>query len=132
MREMADVNDGAPWLLQVSLKTNGQSLVNVRAMDKESLENGLRDIIDLSDVIAEAETAVGAVQMIKQAMPGSGAPDAPPQVGGAPAAVAPLCNCQRPAKFVPGGVSKAGRPYKAFWACANPQGQQCRFRADAA
>lgn len=131
MREMADDN-GAPWLLQVSLKSNGQSLINVRGMNATELREGLDDIIDLSDKIAEAETAVGAVQMVKQAMPGSTSVPAPPPAGAsAPAAVAPMCECGRPAKFVQGGVSRAGRPYKAFWACANPQGQQCRFRADA-
>lgn len=129
---MAD-NDGAPWLLQVSLKTNGQSLINVRAMDVVGLEQGLEAIIEIADKIAEAETTVGAVQMVKTAMPGSQVQGPPPSVGGGQqaSAVAPQCDCGLPAKFVPGGVSKAGRPYKAFWACSKPQGQQCRFRSDA-
>lgn len=135
MREMADENDRSDaWLLQVSLKTNGQSLINVRSMDKDGLENGLLDIIELADKIAEAETAVGAVQMVKTAMPGSQVQGPPPSVGGGQqaSAVAPQCDCGLPAKFVPGGVSNSTqRPYKAFWACSKPRGQQCRFRSDA-
>lgn len=130
-------DNSAPWLLQVSLKSNGQSLINVRGMTKDQVENGLLDIIELADKIAEAETAVGAVQMVKAAMPGTTvqqatAPQAPPAVQPQTQPPAtPTCDCGLPAKYVQGGVSRAGRPYKPFWACPKPQGQQCRFRVDA-
>lgn len=42
-----------------------------------------------------------------------------------------MCDCGVPAKRIEAGVSKAtGRPYKAFYACANPdRQQQCQFKA---
>ena len=44
----------------------------------------------------------------------------------------PVCKHGEPAKQVPAGVSKAsGKPYRAFYACSRPQGQQCDFRANA-
>lgn len=56
--------------------------------------------------------------------------------GAAPAAAAApagqVCKHGEPAKLVPAGVSKAsGKPYRAFYACQRPQGQQCDFRANA-
>ena len=56
--------------------------------------------------------------------------------GAAPAAAAApagqVCKHGEPAKFVPAGVSKSsGKPYRAFYACQRPQGQQCDFRANA-
>ena len=44
----------------------------------------------------------------------------------------PVCKHGEPAKLVPAGVSKSsGKPYRAFYACQRPQGQQCDFRANA-
>jgi hypothetical protein len=55
--------------------------------------------------------------------------------GSAPVAQQPagqVCKHGEPAKLVPAGVSKAsGKPYRAFYACQRPQGQQCDFRANA-
>lgn len=50
----------------------------------------------------------------------------------APASAGPVCKHGEPAKQVPAGVSKStGKPYRAFYACSRPQGQQCDFRANA-
>lgn len=50
---------------------------------------------------------------------------APPQDGHA-------CACGLPMKLVPAGTSKAtGKPYRAFWACAQPRGSQCDTRITA-
>lgn len=55
--------------------------------------------------------------------------------GSAPAAAptsGPVCKHGESAKLVPAGVSKSsGKPYRAFYACQRPQGQQCDFRANA-
>jgi hypothetical protein len=40
-----------------------------------------------------------------------------------PGQQAPVC-AHGPAKYVAAGISKAGKPYNAFWACQAPQGQQ--------
>ena len=61
----------------------------------------------------------------------------PPQdAWGQPANAAPsngpVCKHGEGAKLVPAGTSKAsGKPYRAFYACSRPQGQQCDFRANA-
>ncbi len=53
------------------------------------------------------------------------------QVASAPAS-GPVCKHGEPAKLVPAGVSKSsGKPYRAFYACQRPQGQQCDYRANA-
>lgn len=53
------------------------------------------------------------------------------QVASAPAS-GPVCKHGESAKLVPAGVSKSsGKPYRAFYACQRPQGQQCDFRANA-
>jgi len=46
----------------------------------------------------------------------------------APQQAAPLCDHGQPMKLVPAGVSKrTGKPFKAFYCCANPdQAQQCK------
>ena len=53
---------------------------------------------------------------------------APVQAGGD----APMCEHGQPAKLIPGGISKAsGKPYRAFYACAQPREAQCGFRQSA-
>lgn len=64
---------------------------------------------------------------------------APPTVTTPPFAQAPqaqpaahLCEHGQPMRLVPAGVSKAtGKPYGAFYACAQPRGQQCQARVSA-
>lgn len=49
-----------------------------------------------------------------------------PQQPGAQQGALPLCDHGQPMKLVPAGISKAsGKPYPAFWACAQARGQQC-------
>lgn len=132
----------APWLLQVSLKTPAGALINVRGMTSWDIDLGLDAIAGLAHKIAETESLFGAhaalAPLRPQAVPQQGQPQsfAPqqqqpsfaPQQG---QQQAPMCDHGMPAKFVQGGISKStGRPYRAFWACAMPREQQCRFRAD--
>jgi predicted component of type VI protein secretion system len=60
----------------------------------------------------------------------------PPAAYPAPVAAAPtggpVCKHGEGAKLVPAGISKTTqKPYRAFYACSRPQGQQCDFRANA-
>jgi hypothetical protein len=32
-------------------------------------------------------------------------------------------------RFVPAGISKAGKPYKSFYACAQPRESACNAKA---
>jgi hypothetical protein len=50
----------------------------------------------------------------------------------APVGNGPVCKHGEGAKLVPAGISKSTqKPYRAFYACSRPQGQQCDFRANA-
>lgn len=72
---------------------------------------------------AQVAQALGAT-VISSDKWGNSAPAAP--------ASGPVCKHGEVAKLVPAGVSKAsGKPYRAFYACQRPQGQQCDFRANA-
>jgi hypothetical protein len=55
----------------------------------------------------------------------------PPPPAAAPTG-GPVCKHGESAKLVPAGISKSTqKPYRAFYACSRPQGQQCDFRANA-
>ena len=54
---------------------------------------------------------------------------APPPVAAPAGDATHLCDHGQPMKLIPAGISKAtGRPYKAFYACNQPRGQQCDKR----
>lgn len=133
---MSDIE--APWLVQVSIKTTGQTLINVRAMTVEDLKSKLEAIQEIADTISTTETVIGVLQPVgAHRAPAAAQPQAPvpPPAGAppaAPTAPAPTCNHGLPAKFVAGGVSKkTNRPYSAFWACSQDQAYQCDFRQQA-
>ena len=127
-----------PWLVQVSIKTTGQTLINVRAMTVEDLKSKLEEIQEIAETISTTETVVGVLQPVRAQRAPAAAQPAPPTAPpataqpAAPTAPAPICNHGLPAKFVPGGVSKKNnRPYSAFWACSQDQAYQCDFRQQA-
>lgn len=139
------------WLLQASFKTPAGALINVRGRDYAGLKTNLEAIQALTPLILEAEkgftglgtamAGLGASPVAPAPQQGAGGPgnggygqwSAPQQgQGQAPAGPAPTCDHGMPAKYVKGGISsKTGRPYPAFWACAMPRGQECRFRVTA-
>lgn len=130
---MAD-NDG--WLYQISFKTAGQTMINLRGTTKEELTAGLEIAQELAADITTTEAVLGVLQPVKaHAAPAAqGAPTPPPATAqpAGPSAPAPVCAHGLPAKFVAGGVSKrTNRPYSAFWACAQEQAYQCDFRQQA-
>jgi N-methylhydantoinase B/oxoprolinase/acetone carboxylase alpha subunit len=125
---MADTADG--WLVQTSFKTPKGTLINVRAMNAATLDVELEAIKELAPAILEAEAAFSPAG-VPAALQGT-AHAAPPAGGGTPAPPnAPNCDHGQPAKYVKGGISKAGKPYSAFWACAQARDAQCSFRQTA-
>ena len=137
------VTGEAPWLLQVSIKTPAGALINIRGMEATDIRYGLSAIRAMADEIVEVEALFSPARAIAAPVPPSQyqQPQQPqyqqqqqyqqrPQQGGGPV---PNCQCGFPARFVAGGTStKTGRPYRAFYACGNPnRGAECGFRADA-
>jgi len=81
--------------------------------------------------VFEVQTAIQAVTAVA-APARPAAPATSPSVATPPApdGDAPLCEHGVPAKLVPAGIAKAtGKPYRAFYACAQPRATQCNFRA---
>lgn len=120
---------------QANFKTRAGTLLNVYATDGGEFG----ELLDALDVhigkIAAIEGLLNAASTVA-----ASAPVAPPsqQPAPPPAAAPPsggtdqMCNCGRPAKLIPAGVSKAsGKPYRAFYACDGPRGSQCDFRLTA-
>lgn len=127
------------WTMQISLKTGGQTLINIRGSNHDELLAGLAVMQSLAEEITTTEVVLGTLQplgahttptAVSAAPPA--APQAPPAQAPAPAGPAPTCDHGLPAKFVPGGISQKSRqPYPAFWACAQDRALQCSFRANA-
>lgn len=116
----------------------GQGLHNIYATNgaeyKELIELFEGELIGL---IADVEKKIATANSL-----GVGSATPAPAVAGTqrvtpPAATppaaegeAPLCEHGVPAKLVPAGISKAsGKPYRAFYACAQPRATQCAFKA---
>lgn len=126
---MADTADG--WLVQASFKTRAGTLINVRAMTVAELDVQIEAMGEIAPTILATE-ALFIPQGVAALSAVGGHPAAPPSTagGGAPTN-APNCQCGNPAKYVKGGISKAGKPYSAFWACNSPRESQCNFRQTA-
>lgn len=125
------------WKLQVSYKTNGGDMVNVRANTADELSVLLEGISDYStQIAATAKMITGAYNVAPLATTASTpvTPPAPSFVTAPPAApsvtpaatTTPTC-VHGPRIFRSGTSSKTGQPY-AFWACPTPQGtpNQCK------
>lgn len=127
---MADTADG--WLVQASFKTPKGTLINVRAMNAATLDVEIEAMKELAPAILEAEAAFSPAG-VPAALQGTAYPSAPaaPQASTPAPPNAPNCDHGQPAKYVKGGISKAGKPYSAFWACAQARDAQCNFRQTA-
>lgn len=120
-------------------KINGD-LFTVRGVDAADFA---RNLEWATEKINEIVTRVASIQAAGHAAPAvnTGTPAATPQATpsqwnapSAPApsapAAGPLCEHGLPAKLIPAGLSKkTGQPYRAFYACGQPRGEQCGFRA---
>jgi hypothetical protein len=139
--------------IQINFKTKKDGmLINLRASNGEELDTlidavtqRLATLVDLERTVEHM--AVSSVATIQKAFPGaevietSTTPDwnhpapvaqtPPPAPAGytppAPAG-AKVCEHGEPMKLVPAGVSKAGKPYKAFYSCARPMNERCNAR----
>lgn len=124
---MADTADG--WLVQASFKTARGALINVRAMTVAELDVQIEAMGEIAERILEVEALFAPVGAPMAAMGGRPV-SAPPASSGAPTN-APTCEHGQAAKYVKGGISKTGKPYSAFWACAFDRDNQCNFRQTA-
>lgn len=137
-------------LYQINLKTPRGSLLNLRAWDDAQLDailDGLTiritRILQLEEIIedehklmtnaAPAPTATQAIQNLQNA----GLIANPPVVVAATPVAAPAsagtptCDHGLPMRFVAAGISKAGKPYKAFYACPNARESACNKKVSA-
>lgn len=141
------VSNEAPIQINFKTKRDGM-LINLRANDGLHLDMLLNDITErlaaLVDLEQTAESmgvpaAQTPTQVIQNAFPGAQvinqgaaprqyAPAQPAPVGGSPD-----CTCGAgPMRFVKAGISKStGKPYRAFYACPQPQELACKNRVNA-
>ena len=121
------------WKLQVSYKTPGGDMINVRANTADELSVLLEGIGDYSTQIAAVgKLVVGASNSAPLSTPTTTTSIKPPQSSAPPQALAPSGGsagptCQHGArKFKSGISSKTGNPY-SMWVCPMPQGaDQCK------
>ena len=121
---------------QVNYKTPSGALLNIYASNAEELSEMLDAFEEIIPKIVAVEgLLVGAGNVAK-----SGAVAPPTQQTAAPApspaappaqADGPLCDHGEPMKFIPPGISKAGKPYRGFSVCARPREQQCAKKISA-
>lgn len=139
---------------QVNFKTPAGTLVNIYA---DSVGEGcmiLEEYMTVGLSLIQAVEAVTASGIAATAPAPTPAPVAPvaapvqewgfptPTPAPAPAAPAwtpqqsvpaaggvPTCEHGEPMRLVPAGISKAGKPYKAFYACPRPRGEACNAKA---
>lgn len=114
-------------VVQVNLKTPAGTLINFYAENvtecKEIIEAAIED---LANSVAAAEQAFGASSNVASAAPvAARQPSGAPTPTAEPAGDGPLCDHGEPMKFIPPGISKAGKPYKGFYACARQRSEQC-------
>lgn len=85
----------------------------------------LPKIIAITQAISGATHVAAAIPVAPAPQQNVAAPPpvAPPAGDGA---ATHLCDHGEPMRLIPAGISKAtGKPYKAFYACAQPRGMQC-------
>jgi hypothetical protein len=138
------MSNEAPF--QINLKTPGGTLLNLRAWTEQeldiyidALQLRIPDIQALEQVVNAGGAANAAVANLQaaglnpQPVAAPAAPAhnyAPTPPAPAPAAGAsPNCDHGMPMRFVPAGISKAGKPYKSFYACAQPRESACNAKA---
>lgn len=88
-------------------------------------EEALPKIIAITQTIGAASVVAASFPIAPAATQNLTAA-APPPAAASSDAGAHLCDHAQPMKLIPAGISKAtGKPYKAFYACAQPRGMQC-------
>jgi hypothetical protein len=128
--------------IQINWKTKKDGmLINLRASSGaeldlliDELSQRLATLVDLEATTESMARAAGASNTIADSFPGAQVVNqgAVPRQAPTPAVSgqAPECACGGgPMRFVAAGISKAGKPYRAFYACPKPQGQACSHKA---
>lgn len=131
--------------IQINFKTKKDGmLINLRAANGAELDLLLTEVserlaalVDLENTTESMAREQGAVNLIQESFPGAqvvhqGAVQRPaPQAPAAAPGTVPNCACGAgPMRFVAAGISKStGKPYRAFYACPQPQGQACNHKA---
>lgn len=129
-------------VIQLNFKSVHGGLFNIYATtvpEAKELVTAFRD--ELLQEIYDTEVAFTAAQALagtpapaaQGTAPAPAAPNVPVAAAPPPATAAgdvPMCEHNQPAKLVPAGIAKSsGRPYRAFYACAQPRATQCNFKA---
>ena len=112
---------------QANFKTPAGTLLNIYAENGGDFADQLDAFPEFLAKIVAIESQIVPASVVAQHVPVA-APAMQPQQPAAPPAQGDehVCNCGIPMRFVQAGVSKAtGKPYRAFYACAQPRGQQC-------
>ena len=117
-------------IYQANFKTPKGSLINIRAWSEPELDTALDALLKRIQVISDVELAIDAIANINagglKVVESSGYPQpAQPLAVGS----SPMCDHQEPMRLVPAGISKAGKPYKAFYACSRPRAEACNAKA---
>lgn len=123
---------------QANFKTPGDTLLNVRASNGAEFSELLSALAEHAGQIAEVETLLRAAStaafgLTTPTVATSTTAPATPAVPQQPAGAAlprpeasHVCDHGLPMKLIPAGIAKAtGKPYKAFYVCAQPRGMQC-------
>jgi len=122
------------WKLQVSYKTPGGDMINIRANTADELSVLLEGIGDYSTQVAAVQRLVVSAYNAAPLGTASSIPSTAPAPSSMPAPVAPPSatptsgpTCLHGARKYKSGVSsKTGNPY-AMWVCPQPQGvDQCK------
>jgi hypothetical protein len=122
------------WKLQVSYKTPGGDMINIRANTADELSVLLEGVGDYSTQVAAVQRLVVGAYNAAPLGTASSIPSTAPAPSSMPAPVAPPSatptsgpTCLHGARKYKSGVSsKTGNPY-AMWVCPQPQGvDQCK------
>jgi hypothetical protein len=123
---------------QANFKSPNGTLLNIYAENGQEFGDLLDAFPDFLGKIAAIESTIRGASEVAAVVPLAPPQQQPPAYvpqGGYPqaATAAPggehLCEHGKPMKFIQAGISKAtGKPYKAFYACNEPRGQQCNAK----
>ena len=115
--------DGTKY--QVNFRTRSQSLVNLYAETPEELSHQLEELEVMAPQIAALEGVFGAVSAAAPvSAPPSQQPKGTPVAQPGNAGAAP--SCQHGPRVFREGVSKAGKPYKAWFCSSQDRNDQCK------
>lgn len=112
-------------VLQANFKTRSGTLLNVYAANAAELSQLLEDLEGTAAQVAALEGVLGAVTAAAPiSAPPSQQPKGTPVAQPGNAGAAP--SCQHGPRIFREGVSKAGKPYKAWFCSSQDRNDQCK------